>query len=67
LKKYVLPSASRRRLQRLESPRLTNRFMEHITAREGVWVTTRADIAKHWRAQYPYETVGAQREVHATA
>jgi allantoinase len=26
-----------------------DRFLEHVRSREGVWVTTRAEIARHWR------------------
>ena len=26
------------------------RFLEHVAARDDVWVATRADIARHWRA-----------------
>ncbi|WP_202864907.1 allantoinase PuuE [Rothia halotolerans] len=29
------------------------RFLEHITAREGVWVTTRGAIAEHWLEHHP--------------
>jgi hypothetical protein len=36
--------------------------MEYISAREGVWVTTRADIARHWRSKFPYQK--PQRLVH---
>jgi len=43
------------------------KFLEYITAKDDVWVTTRADIAKHWREKFPYETVGAQRLVHGDA
>lgn len=38
--------------------------MEYISAKEGVWVTTRAEIAKHWRKEHPYESNGTQRSVH---
>jgi peptidoglycan/xylan/chitin deacetylase (PgdA/CDA1 family) len=31
-----------------------DRFMAHVASHEGVWVTTRADIARHWRATHPY-------------
>jgi putative urate catabolism protein len=31
------------------------RFIEHILAREGVWVARRIDIARHWRAIHPYQ------------
>jgi putative urate catabolism protein len=29
--------------------RALDRFLEHVRSREGVWVTTRAEIARHWR------------------
>ena len=29
------------------------RFLEHVRAHEDVWVATRADIARHWRAEHP--------------
>ena len=29
--------------------RALDRFLEHVRAREGVWVATRAEIARHWR------------------
>ena len=31
------------------------RFLDHIREREGVWVTTRADIARHWRDRFAPE------------
>ena len=30
-----------------------DRFLEYVQAREGVWVATRAEIARHWRAHVP--------------
>jgi putative urate catabolism protein len=30
-----------------------NRFLEHVTGCEDVWVATRADIARHWHATHP--------------
>ena len=30
------------------------RFMQYISQKEGVWVTTRRDIADHYRAKFPY-------------
>jgi peptidoglycan/xylan/chitin deacetylase (PgdA/CDA1 family) len=30
-----------------------DRFLRHVRGREGVWVTTRAEIARHWREQFP--------------
>ncbi len=30
------------------------RFLEHVLAHDRVWVCTRADIARHWRAEHPY-------------
>ena len=29
------------------------RFLDHVARHEGVWVATRADIARHWRANFP--------------
>jgi peptidoglycan/xylan/chitin deacetylase (PgdA/CDA1 family) len=29
--------------------RALDRFLEHVCSREDVWVTTRAEIARHWR------------------
>jgi len=29
-----------------------DRFLAHVKAREGVWVTTRAEIARHWREHH---------------
>ena len=33
--------------------RALDRFLEHVRSREGVWVTTRAEIARHWHAEHP--------------
>jgi putative urate catabolism protein len=30
-----------------------DRFLAHVKQREGVWVTTRAEIARHWHAHHP--------------
>ena len=30
-----------------------DRFLAHVKGREGVWVTTRAEIARHWRTLHP--------------
>jgi len=30
------------------------RFVEYIQSKEKVWITTRADIAKHWREHHPH-------------
>jgi putative urate catabolism protein len=32
------------------------RFLEHVRACDDVWVATRADIARHWRATHPPPT-----------
>jgi allantoinase len=29
-----------------------DRFLEHVRSREGVWVTTRAEIARHWHEHH---------------
>ena len=33
--------------------RALDAFLEHVRDREGVWVTTRAEIARHWREHHP--------------
>jgi allantoinase len=33
--------------------RALDRFLEHVRSREGVWVTTRSEIARHWRGVHP--------------
>jgi putative urate catabolism protein len=30
------------------------RFLDYVRGHERVWITTRREIARHWRAQYPY-------------
>jgi putative urate catabolism protein len=30
-----------------------DRFLAHVKGRDGVWVTTRADIARHWHEHHP--------------
>ena len=30
------------------------RFMKYISEKEGVWVTTRKEIANHYREKFPY-------------
>lgn len=30
------------------------RFLDHISAHEGVWVCKRDEIARHWRSSFPY-------------
>ena len=34
------------------------RLMDHIQKHQGVWVTSRQDIAKHWMATHPYPGKG---------
>jgi len=31
------------------------RFLDYVQSHNAVWVTTRADIARHWRERFPYE------------
>ena len=38
------------------------RFLAHVREREDVWVTTRAEIARHWREQFPPEGAAAVAE-----
>ena len=40
-----------RRAARTRTPAL-DRFLEHVRAHDDVWVTTRADIARHWHAEH---------------
>ncbi|KAF2099749.1 glycoside hydrolase/deacetylase [Rhizodiscina lignyota] len=35
--------------------RALQKFFEYVSMKEGVWVTTRAEIAQHWRSKYPYK------------
>ena len=30
-----------------------DRFLAHVKEREDVWITTRAEIARHWHSQHP--------------
>ena len=30
-----------------------DRFLAHVKARGGVWVATRAEIARHWHGHHP--------------
>ncbi|WP_062210172.1 allantoinase PuuE [Aureimonas sp. AU12] len=30
------------------------RFLDYVRSKPDVWVATRADIARHWRAEFPY-------------
>ncbi len=32
------------------------RFLDHIQARDGVWICRRIDIARHWRQTHPFDT-----------
>jgi peptidoglycan/xylan/chitin deacetylase (PgdA/CDA1 family) len=34
------------------------RLLDHIQKHQGVWVTRRLDIAKHWMATHPYPGKG---------
>jgi peptidoglycan/xylan/chitin deacetylase (PgdA/CDA1 family) len=31
-----------------------DRFLEHVRRHDDVWVTTRAEIARHWRERFPF-------------
>ena len=35
--------------------RALERFLDHVERHEGVWVTRRIDIARHWKAVHPYD------------
>jgi peptidoglycan/xylan/chitin deacetylase (PgdA/CDA1 family) len=30
------------------------RFLDYVQRHEGVWITRRLDIARHWQATHPY-------------
>jgi allantoinase len=32
------------------------RFLDHVRGHERVWITTRKEIARHWREHHPYRT-----------
>jgi len=34
------------------------RLLDHIGRHEGVWITRRVDIARHWMAVHPYSGKG---------
>ena len=34
------------------------RFLDYAQSRDRIWITTRAAIARHWRAQHPYRSGG---------
>jgi OHCU decarboxylase len=36
-------------------------FIDHVQAKGGAWIATRADIAAHWRARHPAPPAGAAR------
>ncbi|KAM0752933.1 glycoside hydrolase/deacetylase [Meredithblackwellia eburnea MCA 4105] len=44
--------------------RALKKFMEYIKDKPDVWVTTRADMAHHWREKFPYEKVGPTMNLH---
>ena len=39
--------------------RALQRFLDHVGAHERVWVARRIDIARHWRAQHPFDAATA--------
>jgi allantoinase len=39
------------------------RFLEYVQAREGVWITRRVDIARHWILTHPYPGKGLNESV----
>ena len=38
-----------------------DRFLAHVKQKPDVWVTTRAEIARHWRAEHPPALTPAHR------
>lgn len=43
------------------------RFLDHITGHEKVWICRRIEIAEHWRAHHPYSPGPAQRGAESSA
>ena len=39
--------------------RALQRFLDHVQAHDRVWVTRRIDIARHWKAQHPFDPATA--------
>jgi putative urate catabolism protein len=39
--------------------RALQRFLDHVQARDRVWITRRIDIARHWRATQPFDAATA--------
>lgn len=35
------------------------RFLDHVQAHDGVWITRRIDIARHWRRVHPFDAATA--------
>jgi putative urate catabolism protein len=39
--------------------RALQRFLDHVQGHDRVWVTRRVDIARHWKAQFPFDATTA--------
>jgi putative urate catabolism protein len=39
--------------------RALQRFLDHVQAHDGVWITRRIDIARHWRRVHPFDAATA--------
>jgi allantoinase len=39
--------------------RALQRFLDHVQAHEGVWITRRIDIARHWKTVQPFDAATA--------
>ena len=39
--------------------RALQRFLDHVQAHDHVWVTRRIDIARHWKARFPFDAAAA--------
>jgi peptidoglycan/xylan/chitin deacetylase (PgdA/CDA1 family) len=37
------------------------RLLDYLLTQEGVWITRRLDIARHWIATHPYPGKGSNR------
>jgi len=39
--------------------RAFQRFLDHVARHDGVWITRRIDIARHWKAKHPFDAKSA--------
>ena len=56
---WLVPGAGHLLLGRPGRHRALQRFLDHVRARERVWIARRIDIARHWRAVQPFDAATA--------